>query len=949
MGKNLKKTSCDSSTGCCDSEKKENIEVKVANIENCDPSTGCCTPASGLENEAKNKVGIQRRDFMKTMGLGLGSLALMGLSHPLSATGILQEGYQIPINKNLDPDWIQSLYERGVPETYTGKDLVYIGMPVGGICAGQVYLGGDGKLWLWDIFNEQKEGVVDATYYLNGRKVRARDGSNYIVPITQEYPFDQGFAIKIEQGDTKWEKRLDYKGFKDITFKGQYPVGEITYKDKGCPVKVVLKAYSPFIPLDVDASSYPATIMHYTISNTGNATVNCELSGWLENAAFNHSGVKTEIQLKNTIIHNKKSTSLVCEALLDENGSELDFQFEKKRDNGNMCLTLLGDDIAATAQEEYYSEALFPKEQQQKELATEPFGVSLRGGLSKSVTLKPGETKEISFVVSWYFPNLSADGNRFKGRSYSKRFKNAFEVSKDIVQNFKRLHTKTLAFADVFYNKSSLPYWFLNRTFANTSILATETCYLLEDGRFWAWEGIGCCPGTCTHVWHYAQAMGRVFPELERNLREQTDFKVIESNGKVDFRGGRANRDAADGQAGVVLRSYREHQMTADNTFLKTNWKHIKSALQYLIDMDAEDGEANGMIYGEQHNTLDAEWYGNIPVIISLYLAALKAGKEMAIEMNDTIFSKTCKTILKKGEKNIETLYNGEYFVQNEDPEHKDAIGIGTGCYIDQVFGQSWAFQLGLGRLYNKEMIQNSLDALWKYNFVPNMGEFRKSLPEKLAGRPYAIDDDAGLVMCTWPKGGKKDDWEKHWQFGYFNECMTGFEYQAAGHMIWEDKIEEGLTITKAIHDRYHAGKRNPYNEVECSDHYARAMASYGVYLAACGFEYHGPKKQLAFAPKLHPENFEAGFIAAKGWGTYAQIQKKNKQQASIKLVSGSLVIKEISLEIPKVKKPKKVALHLDGKRIKNKYTTNSSKVRLKFKAIEITENAKLTIEIKYS
>ena len=83
--------------------------------------------------------------------------------------------------------------------------------------------------------------------------------------------------------------------------------------------------------------------------------------------------------------------------------------------------------------------------------------------------------------------------------------------------------------------------------------------------------------------------------------------------------------------------------------------------------------------------------------------------------------------------------------------------------------------------------------------------------------------------------------------------------------------VQEGLAITRAIHDRYHASRRNPWNEVECGDHYARAMASYGVFLAACGYEYHGPKGHLAFAPRLTPEDFRAAFTTAEGWGTFSQ------------------------------------------------------------------------------
>ncbi len=911
----------------------------------CDPNSGCCSPKEVTTTPIEN--GVLRRDFLKAMGLATGGV-LIGF--PAFGMSNSKSDYSIPIDKGLSPEWYKSLYERGQAEVYKGKELAYIGMPIGGICSGTVYLGGDGKLWLWDIFNKTKEGIVDKTYtnWQGKKEIKPRDGANFIFPVAPEYPFEQGFGIKITQKKNTWKKNLDFKGFNDITFKGQYPMAEISYRDATLPIEIDLQSFSPFVPLDVAASSYPATIMRFKVTNTSDTKASVELSGWLENAVLNNTKNNKEVKLVNTIKKESRNTVLSCSSTTNSEA------LKKQKDYGNMALMLYksGKKCKAEAGVTIDGNILFPENEQT--IAEAHHGEQLCGVLSKTVKLKPGESKEITFIISWYFPNLTLPQNEKskgenKGRYYSKRFENAAAVATEIAKNYDALYQKTIAWKNCFYEDSTLPHWFLNRTFANTSILATETSFLLEDGRFWGWEGIGCCSGTCTHVWHYAQALGRLFPELEKNLREKTDFAVIDTiSGGIDFRGSLANKYAADGQAGVVLRSYRDYLISENNTsFLEKNWDKIKLALQYLINLDAEDGEANGTIFGEQHNTLDAEWYGNVPVITSLYLAALASSVEMAITMKDTKAEKEYAAILEAGKKNIEKLFNGEFFIQNEDPKHKNAIGIGSGCYIDQVFGQSWAFQLGLGRLYNKEMISKSLESLWKYNFVPDMGLLRDSISPKNNGRPYALAGDAGLVMCTWPLGGKRDDWEKHWQFGYFNEVMTGFEHQLASHMIWEDKLDYGLSLVKAVHERYGATKRNPYNEIECSDHYSRAMASYGAFIAACGFTYNGPKGQIGFDPKVNPENFKAAFTATEAWGSLQQTRTATSQTNSLKIAFGKLMIQQIELSLPEGKTALSLKVSLNNQPLEASFKKVENKTIVLFESQKLIGNDAILVRIE--
>ena len=877
--------------------------------------------------------GPDRRTFLTLAGLGAGRLLFV---NEAAVAGPFQEAdFQklVPADKKLRPEWLRSLVERGEPTVYRGEELRFIGMPVGGIGAGQLYLGGDGKLWHWDVFNIAQPGNFTSAA-----------GPNYAHPPTSASPLEQGFAVRVSAGSKTHVRTLDRRGFSDVTFRGQYPIGNVEYHDPESPVTAALEAFSPFIPLNPDDSSLPATVLHYTVKNTSDRPVQVELAGWLENAVCLGSAKKATGRKHNRIVRERELTLLHCTAeAVPSKELAAGLVLEKQPDFGSLALALLGsaDGVFALPSvplEGPAVDAIFQADRKNAGTdAAEPFGRHLVGVVGRTVTVKPREKADFTFVLTWFFPALPPDhfknltGWRELRRSYAGHFDSAAAVARYLATNIDRLAGDTRLWNRTWYD-STLPYWLLDRTLLTVCCLATATAYRFTNGRFYGFEGTYCCDGTCTHVWHYAQAVARLFPQLERATREMVDFGLAfhADNGAMDYRAEYGRHVAVDGQAGTILRAYREHQMSADDAFLHRTWPKIKKAIEHLI---ARDTDEDGLLDGEQYNTLDASWYGHISWISSLYLACLRAGAAMAAEMGDEPFVKRCTTIAERGSKRmVERLYNGEYFIQILDPGHAKAINTNDGCHIDQVFGQSWAFQVGLPRVLPEVQTKAALEALWKYNFTPDVGPYRRDFKSIPGGRWYAMPGEGGLLMCTWPKGGAekaKGQGADPGFVGYFNECMTGFEYQVAAHMIAEGLVEKGLAVTRMIHDRYHAAKRNPYNEVECSDHYARSMASYGVFLAACGFTYHGPKGHLGFAPRLTPADFRAAFTAAEGWATFSQKLGPNGQNATIALKWGKLKLRTLALVVTDEKTARSVKVAINGKSIEIKPSWDGDRVQI--------------------
>lgn len=835
-------------------------------------------------------------------------------------------------------------YEQGSPTIYAKSrdELKYIGMPVGGIGCGMLYLGGDGRLWLWDIFNTRENYLVDHVakkFDWAGRAskredVPSKDGANYVAPLSiddggRERDPLQGFMLRVAVGDQVYVRRLDVTDWAEVEFQPTYPIGRLRYTDPEVPVVVTMEAFSPFIPLNEKDSGLPATVLSFTVENLGDHAVEVSLLGWLENKVSVLAALKQDHERRNAFFQDGSLRGFVG-SMQNVAGDDV-MEWTKGCDHGTLCFAsrdqqaivyprlpqALGHDLF----EQLDASSPPGNEATARTLASSSTGSGAAApaepfvaGVRSTCRLEPKASATIDFVLGWHFAQLQPGqfGQDYlpSGRYYGTLFRDAQEVLRYVDEHYSRLTGATRDWVRLWYEESTLPRWFAERTLWNASTLATGTVWRLSDGRMYGFESAGQprWPGTCTHVWQYAQAPARLFPALERDVRERVDLGVaMNRDGGIGFRGEADREPAIDGQAGTILRIYREHQMSPGYTFLRRNWPNIRRAIEFLL---RQDTDGDGLVDTSLENTLDAKWGGQIAWIAGLAIAAVEAGRLMAEEAGaldaayrDDRFVGRCKAFVDEGcNAMVERLFNEElgYFVHvPARPTNKRDGELGTynSSHIDQVYGQAWAHQVALGTLWDRNRTLRALDALMRRNHVEDVTPFTAFVP---APRPYALPGEAGTIMTVAPVGDPNPFGSTTvWNLGYFHECMSGFEHQLAAHLMAEHRVDDAFTILGAIHARYHARKRNPFNEVECGDHYARAMASYGSFISACGFQHHGPKGYLRFAPRFNQDNFRCAFTSASGWGSYAQRRLSGESQHHrIHMLHGTLRLTQLGLPV---------------------------------------------------
>ncbi len=823
--------------------------------------------------------------------------------------------------------------ERAFNVAYEGENLNRLAFPIGGIGAGMFCLEGNGAISHVSVRNHPE--VFKEPFMMAALSVKGMENGAKVLegPVPAWKVFGNP-----NTGNGAGEKTYGFPRFEKAAFETKFPFGRIKLSDNDIPLDVSINGWSPFIPTDEDNSSLPVGGIEYTFKNTGDKSVEACFSYHSEN----FMRIETPSEWGGQFNPGYSIAGIDNGFLLKQNCFP-----DKPYFKGDFAIVC--DDVETVTDLCWFrggwfdSRTVFWKDISEFTFSADTTTLNSPGAsLYVPFKLEPGEEKTIHLMMSWYVPHsnlrqglgpvsdeqLKTDLAKCKPGEgccadlsdiyyepwYSSRFKNINEVVDFWKSNYSDLKEKSELFSNTFYN-SSLPAEVIEAVAANLTILKSPTVLRQKDGKLWAWEGChdnsGCCYGSCTHVWNYAQAIPHLFPSLERTLRE-TEFTVSQNEpGHQNFRTSLPIQPveihnfhaAADGQLGGIMKIYRDWQISGNTDWMKSLYPSVKQSMDYCIA--TWDPKHQGTVEEPHHNTYDIEFWGPDGMCTSFYLGALTAISEMGKAAGDDVSE--YQDLYSKGKTLLENdLYNGEYFIQKikvdglqaADPVAGSKVGInmnyspeavallqkegpkyqyGNGCLSDGILGAWIGKMAGLNDFVEPEKVKSHLNSVYKYNLKTDLSDHVN--PQRPS---YALGDEGGLLLCTWPKGDALT-----LPFVYSNEVWTGIEYQVASHLMSVGEVEKGLEIVREVRKRYDGKTRNPFNEYECGHWYARAMSSYGLLQGLTGLRYDAVDQVLYVDSQVG--DFTSFISTENGFGT---VNYKNGE-AKLEVVYGEIPVKE--------------------------------------------------------
>lgn len=790
-------------------------------------------------------------------------------------------------------------------------------MALGGIGAGWFEIRQDGGFANWSIFNNAPLFAGPAYPHLAKQtlffklRVRVENENPRLVLLQIE---DSHNSAAIERHEFQyifpWLSGVDV-----IRTTASFPFADLEFEQEGLPLRVSLRAWSPFISGNVADSALPLACFDFDIRSTGDRPVDVQILGVLRNvSAYDQPG---RVYVNRRILDGDLS-AVVCEAGQTNPAAP---------DTGALCLATTAENSTAYLGWEhphpYYERCLreYPLPEYDdtagrngRDKATGALRADPRCfvTLGAHATLaRRGESLRRSFVLSWYFPNNYAKGSGdiaagymedasfpgnegqagrasaarqarpLEGHLYAERFGSAEAVARHALREHARLHEESAAFHRAFFD-SSLPGFVLDQINSQLNTLRTST-WLTRTRMFGVLEGLGPDRSyagiATTDVAMYGQiAVSLLFPELDR-MTVDLWSKFQNANGSVihsvtcnsvtpDPR--ELDGKRLDMPAQYVFMSLRAALWSGDRGYLETLWPHIKDALAYVLRERDRNGDLLPDMEGIMCSYDNFPMFGVAPYVASQWLAAVSLALVVARRLGDASFVSEYTKVLDQGRATLErTAWDGGYFKLSSEPDPKDPAGQ-SGCLADQIIGDGVVRQLGLPPVVDPAKADTALRTILRMNYKP----------------------DQGLRNCQWPTDDFLHPVDKDCWVDQANTCWTGVELNFAAQLYYAGLNEQAEEIIRNVDER-HRKWGMYWDHQEFGGHYFRPLSAFAIPNAFLGLSYDGETLRIAPARPLPVGRWCA--LLPGGYGTL----HRTAAGARLEIKSGDVAPGRIEIFIP--------------------------------------------------
>ncbi|MBX3030411.1 MAG: hypothetical protein KF809_09645 [Chloroflexi bacterium] len=820
---------------------------------------------------------------------------------------------------------------------YTGPARRAVALPLGGIGTGHVAMAADGSFRQWQLGNTVNHtGYVPDSFFairVSGEEppfdVSRTLRSAPEPPSAAPAPLVTDHVVPLDAAPPT----LAWPAVTATELTVAYPFARIDVVDAALPVSVSFESFTPFVPLDAEASGLPLVTTTFRIANQLPQRVHGFLVASLQNS-IGWDGV-TPIDGNRCPLYGGNenrvlpiragdpTTGIVMTgpalASSDPRAGELLLAVDRPAvpipratsAAGILrfveALRLLGPSVSGDwSPESVDREARSTRRPFTDPEGASPTGTTWTGALAVPFALGQGESTAIEVVHVWWFPNRVADFDQFGpsipvpasppwlGNSYATRHGGVEAVLDAFRADRVRLTERSRDWAEAMADFDA-PSEVATTLAAQPALVRSPTSFVDAEGRLLGFEGGlgastlnwngsvgGSCPLNCSHVWNYEQAVAALFPTLERTMRD-IDWDVLQApSGAIAHRlrvpingpqlhdqpiGGPVEA-ALDGMLGAILKTYREARLGGGRALLERRLPAMRRLLAYV--RERWDPAGDGILRGPQPMTYDVPLTSPNMYIGSLWIAALRTMEHVATTLGFPQEADRYRSDATSASGAYDQmLWNGRFYGRAFED---DISGLGGGCLADQLVGEWWAHQLDLGHLLPIDHVRTALRTITASNLRHGFRDLRHGF------RVFADGDESGLLLCTWPDGDRPT-----MPVRYADEVWTGIEYTVAALCLFEGLEPEASEILRAVRGRYDGTRRNPYNEIECGDHYARAMAGWSLLHAWTG----ASADILDGRVRLGDRPGRAPLLAGTAWGTI----EMRPHEAALEVIDGTFTL----------------------------------------------------------